>query len=128
VSYQISHLDALEAESIHIIREAVAAAERRVLLFSGGKDAALLLRLAVKAFYPARLPFPVMYVDTGHNFPEALAFRDATVSELGVDLVVASVQDAIDTGRVTDLEERTCFFPWRLRPTPPTGELFPAAS
>ncbi|GMR02336.1 MAG: sulfate adenylyltransferase subunit CysD [Acidimicrobiia bacterium] len=102
VSYQISHLDALEAESIHIIREAVAEAERPVLLFSGGKDSALLLRLAVKAFYPARLPFPVMHVDTGHNFPEVIAFRDATVSELGADLIVASVQVAIDEGRVTE--------------------------
>jgi len=102
VSYQITHLDALEAESIHIIREAVAEAERPVLLFSGGKDSALLLRLAVKAFHPARLPFPVMHVDTGHNFPEVLAFRDATVSELGVDLIVASVQAAIDAGRVTE--------------------------
>ena len=102
VSYQISHLDALEAESIHIIREAVAETERPVLLFSGGKDSALLLRLAVKAFYPARLPFPVMHVDTGHNFPEVLAFRDQIVDELGVDLIVASVQEAIDQGRVTE--------------------------
>ena len=102
VSYQISHLDTLEAESIHIIREAVAEGERPVLLFSGGKDSALLLRLAVKAFYPARLPFPVMHVDTGHNFPEVLKFRDEIVAELGVDLVVASVQDAIDQGRVTE--------------------------
>jgi sulfate adenylyltransferase subunit 2 len=102
VSYQISHLDALEAESIHIIREAVAEGERPVLLFSGGKDSALLLRLAVKAFHPARLPFPVMHVDTGHNFPEVLDFRDATVAELDVDLIVASVQEAIDEGRVTE--------------------------
>ncbi len=102
MSYQITHLDALESESIHIIREAVAESERPVLLFSGGKDSALLLRLAVKAFHPARLPFPVMHVDTGHNFPEVLAFRDRTVARLGVDLIVASVQDAIDEGRVVE--------------------------
>ncbi len=102
MSYQISHLDALEAESIHIIREAVAEGERPVLLFSGGKDSALLLRLAVKAFHPARLPFPVMHVDTGHNFPEVLDFRDATVAELDVNLIVASVQEAIDEGRVAE--------------------------
>jgi len=102
VSYQISHLGALEAESIHIIREAVAESERPVLLFSGGKDSALLLRLAVKAFHPARLPFPVMHIDTGHNFPEVLVFRDATVAELGVDLIIASVQEAIDQGRVSE--------------------------
>ena len=102
VNHQISHLSHLEAESIHIIREAVAETERPVLLFSGGKDSALLLRLAVKAFYPARLPFPVMHVDTGHNFPEVLAFRDKIVEELGVDLIVASVQEAIDQGRVTE--------------------------
>ncbi|MDJ0923754.1 MAG: sulfate adenylyltransferase subunit CysD [Acidimicrobiia bacterium] len=102
MSYQISHLAALEAESIHIIREAVAEAERPVLLFSGGKDSALLLRLAAKAFYPARLPFPVMHVDTGHNFPEVIRFRDDTIAELGATLVVASVQEAIDQGRVSE--------------------------
>jgi len=102
VSYQISHLDALESESIFVIREAVAESERPVLLFSGGKDSALLLRLAVKAFYPARLPFPVMHIDTGHNFPEVLEFRDKIVEELGVELIVASVQEAIDEGRVTE--------------------------
>ena len=98
----MTHIGALEAESIHIIREAVAEAERPVLLFSGGKDSALVLRLAVKAFWPARLPFPVMHVDTGHNFPEVIAFRDRTVAELGVDLIVASVQDSIDAGRVVE--------------------------
>lgn len=102
MSLQITHLDALEAESIHIIREAVAEAERPVLLFSGGKDSALMLRLAVKAFYPARLPLPVMHVDTGHNFVEVLDFRDRTVAELDVELIVASVQEAIDEGRVTE--------------------------
>jgi sulfate adenylyltransferase subunit 2 len=92
----------LEAESIHIIREAVAESERPVLLFSGGKDSALVLSLAVKAFWPARLPFPVMHVDTGHNFPEVIEFRDRTVAELGADLIVASVQEAIDEGRVVE--------------------------
>ena len=97
-----NHVRALEAESIHIIREAVAESERPVLLFSGGKDSALVLRLAVKAFYPARLPFPVMHVDTGHNFPEVLEFRDRTIDELGAELIVASVQDSIDAGRVVE--------------------------
>jgi sulfate adenylyltransferase subunit 2 len=102
VTYSITHLQALEAESIHIIREAVAEAERPVLLFSGGKDSALMLRLAVKAFHPARLPFPVMHVDTGHNFQEVLEFRDRTVAELDAELIVASVQEAIDEGRVVE--------------------------
>ena len=99
VTYSISHIKALEAESIHIIREAVAESERPVLLFSGGKDSALILRLAVKAFYPARLPFPVMHVDTGHNFPEVIDFRDRTVEELDAELIVASVQEAIGRGK-----------------------------
>ncbi len=102
MSYKLSHLEALEAESIHVIREAVAEAERPVLLFSGGKDSAVLLRLAVKAFSPAHLPFPVMHVDTGHNFVEVLEFRDRTVEELGVELIVASVQESIDEGRVVE--------------------------
>ena len=102
MSYELIHLEALEAESIHVIREAVAEAERPVLLFSGGKDSAVMLRLAVKAFWPARLPFPVMHVDTGHNFEEVLQFRDRTVEELGAELIVASVQEAIDEGRVVE--------------------------
>ncbi len=102
MSYQLDHLGALESEAIHIIREAVAEAERPVLLFSGGKDSAVVLRLAVKAFYPARLPFPVMHVDTGHNFDEVIDFRDRTVHELGAQLLVASVQEAIDRGRVRE--------------------------
>lgn len=101
-NYLLSHIRALEAESIHIIREAVAESERPVLLFSGGKDSALVLRLAVKAFWPARLPFPVMHVDTGHNFREVIEFRDRTIEELGADLLVASVQEAIDQGRVVE--------------------------
>jgi sulfate adenylyltransferase subunit 2 len=102
VKYEISHLEALEAESIHILREAVAESERPVLLFSGGKDSAVVLHLAVKAFSPAPLPFPLMHVDTGHNFPEVLAFRDRTIVELGANLVVASVQESIDEGRVSE--------------------------
>jgi len=98
----LSHIRSLEAESIHIIREAAAESERPVLLFSGGKDSALVLRLAVKAFHPARLPFAVMHVDTGHNFPEVIEFRDRAVRELGADLVVASVQEAINQGRVAE--------------------------
>ncbi len=102
--YKLSHLEALEAESIHIMREAVAESERPVLLFSGGKDSAVVLHLAVKSFYPARLPFPVMHVDTGHNFPEVIEFRDRQVERYDAELIVASVQDAIDAGRV--VEER----------------------
>lgn len=102
MSYQLDHLRALESEAIHIIREAVAEGERPVLLFSGGKDSAVVLRLAVKAFHPARLPFPVMHVDTGHNFPEVIEFRDRVVSEIGAELIVASVEEAIDQGRVVE--------------------------
>jgi sulfate adenylyltransferase subunit 2 len=98
----ISHLDALEAESVHLLREVAAEFERPVLLFSGGKDSVVMLHLAKKAFWPAKLPFPVMHVDTGHNFPEVLEFRDSTVEKLGVNLVVASVQASIDSGRVTE--------------------------
>ena len=97
-----THLQELESESIHIIREAVAESERPVLLFSGGKDSAVVLRLAVKAFWPARLPFPVMHVDTGHNFPEVIEFRDRTIDSLEAQLIVASVQEAIDQGRVVE--------------------------
>ena len=101
---QISHLDALEAESIHIFREVAAEFEKPVLLFSGGKDSIVMLRLAEKAFWPARIPFALMHIDTGHNFPEVMEFRDRRVAELGVQLVVASVQQSIDEGRV--VEER----------------------
>jgi sulfate adenylyltransferase subunit 2 len=106
-TYQLTHLQSLEAESIHIIREVAAEFERPVLLFSGGKDSCVMLRLAEKAFFPARLPFPVMHVDTGHNFAEVLAFRDARVAELGARLVVASVQASIDAGRVRDVSGPT---------------------
>jgi sulfate adenylyltransferase subunit 2 len=98
----LSHLDELEAEAIHIMREVAAERERPVLLFSGGKDSIVMLRLAEKAFRPARFPFPVMHVDTGHNFPEVIEYRDRRVQELGERIVVASVQDSIDNGRVTE--------------------------
>ena len=100
--YTLSHLDELEAEAIHIMREVAAERERQVLLFSGGKDSIVLLRLAEKAFRPGGFPFPVMHVDTGHNFPEVIEFRDRRVTELGVRLVVASVQESIDKGRVVE--------------------------
>ena len=101
-TYQLSHLRALEAESIHILREVGAEFERPVVLFSGGKDSAVLLRLAEKAFWPAKPPFSVMHIDTGHNFAEALEFRDRRVGELGLNLIVASVQQSIDTGRAME--------------------------
>ena len=101
-TYQMTHLRALEAESIHIIREVAAEFERPVMLFSGGKDSIVMLRLAEKAFWPGQLPFPVMHVDTGHNFPEVIEFRDRRVAEAGARLVIASVQDAIDQGQVTE--------------------------
>jgi sulfate adenylyltransferase subunit 2 len=100
--YSLSQLDALEAESVHIIREVAAEFERPVLLFSGGKDSIVMLALAERAFRPARIPFPVMHVDTGHNFPEVMEFRDRRVAEAGVQLVVASVQESIDAGRVVE--------------------------
>jgi len=97
-----SHLDELEAEAVHIMREVAAELERPVLLFSGGKDSIVLLRLAEKAFRPGRFPFPLMHVDTGHNFPEVIEYRDRRVAELGERLVVASVQESIDRGRVVE--------------------------
>jgi len=100
----VSQLAALESEAIHVMREVAAELERPVLLFSGGKDSIVLLRLAEKAFRPGPLPFPVMHVDTGHNFPEAVELRDRRVAQLGERLIVASVQDSIDSGRV--VEER----------------------
>jgi sulfate adenylyltransferase subunit 2 len=101
-SYELTHFKALEAESIHIIREVAAEFERPLLLFSGGKDSIVMLRLAEKAFWPARIPFPVMHVDTGHNFPEVIDYRDRRVAELGIELIIGSVQDDIDAGRVVE--------------------------
>jgi sulfate adenylyltransferase subunit 2 len=102
VAYELTQLRELEAESIHIIREVAAELERPCLLFSGGKDSAVMLHLAAKAFWPCRLPFPVMHVDTGHNFDEVLDYRDRRVAELGARLIVASVQASIDAGRVVE--------------------------
>ena len=102
VSLEIRHLRALESEALHVIREVAAELERGVLLFSGGKDSAVLLHLARKAFWPAALPFPVMHVDTGHNFDEVIRYRDRLVEELSAELIVASVQESIDHGRVVE--------------------------
>jgi sulfate adenylyltransferase subunit 2 len=99
---QLSHLRALESEAIHVMREVAAEFEKPVLLFSGGKDSIVLLRLAEKAFRPAPFPFPLMHVDTGHNFPEVIEYRDRRVAELGERLIVASVQDSIDSGRAVE--------------------------
>ena len=103
----LDHLDTLESESIHIFREVGAEFERPVLLFSGGKDSVVMLHLAAKAFWPAPIPFPCLHVDTGHNFPEVLAYRDRTVAEKGVRLEVAMVQDYIDDGRLTERTDGT---------------------
>jgi sulfate adenylyltransferase subunit 2 len=102
MSYEIEHLRALESEAIHVIREVAAELERGVILFSGGKDSAVVLHLARKAFWPGALPFPVLHVDTGHNFPEVLAYRDRMIAEVGARLIVASVQESIDRGRVVE--------------------------
>ncbi len=99
---RLTHLRALESEAVHVLREVAAGFERPVLLFSGGKDSIVLLRLAEKAFRPARFPFPLMHIDTGENFPEAIEFRDRRVKQLGERLIVASVQDSIDQGRVVE--------------------------
>src|SRR3954452_984632 len=99
VAHEMSHLEMLEAEGIHIIREVAATIEKPALLFSGGKDSVVMLHLAVKAFWPAPVPFPVMHIDTGENFDEVLEFRDRTVAKYGLRLIVAKVQDDIDAGR-----------------------------
>ena len=102
MTYQLTHLDALESEAIFIIREVIAEFERPGLLFSGGKDSAVLLHLAVKAAWPQPVPFPVVHVDTGHNFQEVIEFRDSRANELGVRLVVSSVQESIDRGEIVE--------------------------
>jgi sulfate adenylyltransferase subunit 2 len=102
VKYQLNHLRELEAESIYVMREVAAQFENPVLLFSGGKDSILMTHLAVKAFWPARIPFPLLHVDTGHNFPETLAYRDEMVNKLGVKLIIGSVQESIDKGLVVE--------------------------
>lgn len=102
ISYNISHLEELEAESIYVIREVAAQFERPVLMFSGGKDSITMLHLARKAFYPAALPFPILHVDTGHNFPETIQFRDELTEKLKLNLIVGYVQDSINTGTATE--------------------------
>ncbi len=102
--YYLNYLDELEAESIYILREVWAQFRNPVILFSGGKDSIVVTRLAQKAFYPLKVPFPLLHVDTGHNFPETIAFRDRLVNKLNTQLIVASVQESIDQGR--GLEER----------------------
>src|SRR2546429_6996618 len=102
MSYEVSHVGTLEAEAIHIMREVAAEFERPVLLCSGGKDSLVLVRLAEKAFRPANFPFPLMHVDTGHNFPEVIEFRDKLIDRLGERLVVASVEESIRRGRVVE--------------------------
>ncbi|MEV5508378.1 sulfate adenylyltransferase subunit CysD [Streptomyces orinoci] len=105
--YTLSHLDALESEAVHVFREVAGELERPVLLFSGGKDSIVMLHLARKAFAPAALPFPLLHVDTGHNFPEVLGYRDRTVLEYGLRLHIASVQEFIDDGRLRERPDGT---------------------
>ena len=102
INYQLNHLKELESESIFILREVAAQFENPVLMFSGGKDSILMVYLAQKAFYPGRIPFPLLHVDTGHNFPETIAYRDALVEKIGARLIVGSVQEAIDKGMVIE--------------------------
>lgn len=102
MDYKITHLKQLESEAIYILRETAAQFEKPVLLFSGGKDSIVMAYLAKKAFWPAKLPFPMMHVDTGHNFPETMAYRDRFIEDLGAELIVASVQEAIDQGKVVE--------------------------
>ncbi len=102
VTYELTHLRALEAEAVYVFREVAAAFERPVLLFSGGKDSVVMLHVATKAFWPAPLPFPVMHIDTGHNLEEVIDFRDRTATRLGLRLVIARVQEDIDAGRVVE--------------------------
>ena len=104
---RLSSLDTLESEAIHIIREVVAEFEKPALLFSGGKDSVVMLHLATKAFWPGKVPFPVLHVDTGHNFPEVIEFRDRTVERLGLKLVVGSVQEFIDSGELAERADGT---------------------
>ena len=104
-NYSLSHLRELESEAIFVMREVQAQFENPVLLFSGGKDSIVLTHLARKAFYPAKIPFPLVHIDTGHNFPETISFRDNLVEKLGVKLIVGSVQESIDNGKVKEETE-----------------------
>ncbi|MDR0510015.1 MAG: phosphoadenosine phosphosulfate reductase family protein, partial [Rikenellaceae bacterium] len=99
-NFRLTHLRELEAESVYVLREVAAQFERPAILFSGGKDSIVVTHLAYKAFYPARIPFPLVHIDTGHNFAETIEYRDALVEKLGATLIVGSVQESIDTGRV----------------------------
>ena len=127
--YQLDHLDELEAESMFVLREVAAQFERPAILFSGGKDSIVVTHLAAKAFAPARIPMPLVHIDTGHNFPETIEFRDALAERLGVQLVVGSVQDTIDGGRVreetgrkraaTACKSRRCWRPSKTASTMP---------
>ena len=110
-NYRLTHLKSLEAEAIFIMREVAAQFEKPVMLFSGGKDSIVMVRLAQKAFHPARLPFPLMHIDTEHNFPETIEFRDNLVKSLGVQLIVGSVQEAIDKGRAKEEKAIEIFSP-----------------
>ena len=101
-TYNLTHLEELESEAIYILREVAAQFERPALLFSGGKDSIVLVHLSRKAFYPASIPFPLVHIDTGHNFEEAITFRDELVEKLNARLIVGSVQESIDTGRVVE--------------------------
>jgi sulfate adenylyltransferase subunit 2 len=102
VNYRLKHLQELEAEAIFIIREVFAQFQNPAILFSGGKDSIVVTHLAKKAFWPAKIPFPLVHIDTGHNFPETIEFRDHLVSQLGVKLIVGSVQESIESGRVQE--------------------------
>src|SRR5688572_12642858 len=98
ILYNLTHLRILESEAIYVIRETAAQFERSAILFSGGKDSIVLVHLARKAFFPAKIPFPLVHIDTGHNFPETIAFRDKLASEIGANLIIGSVQESIDKG------------------------------
>ena len=108
-TYYLNYLEELESEAIFILREVWAQFQNPVILFSGGKDSILVTHLAKKAFHPAKIPFALMHVDTGHNFPEAIQFRDDLVEKLGVNLIVGSVQKSIDTGRVAEEKGKNDF-------------------
>ena len=101
-NYQLTHLKEFESEAIYVLREVAAQFERPVLLFSGGKDSIVLVHLSLKAFYPARIPFPLLHIDTGHNFPETIEFRDRLAKSVNARLIIGSVQDSIDQGRAVE--------------------------
>ena len=112
MKYSLNHLRELESESIFVIREVFAQFDKPAILFSGGKDSIVLTHLAKKAFWPAKIPFPLVHIDTGHNFPETIAFRDDLVKKLGVNLIVGSVQETIDGGRVREETGKNARYPF----------------